>query len=634
MNPSADFLFWGRDPAQFSTKSEGDAPIIVHDCTQRPMMTRELIYDCTGDIAGEATGNHRLIYDLDMTQLAQYGVSDARLGRFNPELLNNLSKGFGIDPVSSGWCTLTGASRKLSRGQLAEVSMEIEITELTVIEYTSPDGESAPVLVGDTGTAPTWVSTGPFALKIAEPVDFALSATGTATLGFSVKPGSALPAGLRLTTDGHLTGTPEGPVGSPTATLVVSNAFGADEKTFTFNVSAADAVDPTIEVYALYVVDTGNNALDDELWALGYYDFPVSPSGLADFLGQTPGGAVVETGGPMIEDPDLLTGKVGEGRAWEILEVMVRRADGSYEYVYQKSPGHTKLKTAIDSELDPITEYAGDIAPAGDQLGSGAEEQWPGEIAPSARFEQYFLIEDVEAGESWVEGVGGTFVYSDESDLVAKRPEFSLTYTESKSKIVREIYNVGSGYIYPAVPDTTIIDDLYTDGRSPIFYGGTKEGVVGKTSLPEEVPPFLEDDLPGSLPDPGEGPAPDATTVVYALYVLPDNGAHAVLAWQGSNAVRWVGTPDKHLVRPKIAADKGVFDEHCVGMKLLRELWVKVSGDWKCRYLAPDLTVSTSQIAACLANNRSPLNHPSIGTGPFAKPRYLRVGTGPWPPGW
>jgi hypothetical protein len=591
-------------------------PILLRSVRAASTLSTDRLECKYGDLYAEAWGNRSLEYNVALDQLAQYGVSDSYLGRFDPTLLNNLSVNFGIDPTN-GIALLTQASRDLSPGKLAAVSMTIRVEDTRNAGQGSPDGPSTPAWGGTPGgTRPAITLASPQTGTIGSALSITVTTTGTATVTVTLAPGQTLPAGLTLS-GGVISGTPTGIPSDNYIELRASNSYGSASKIIRLTIAAAAVTPPALtQVYVRYLYDSGVATEPDAFWAFGYSGMSPAPTSEASFYSATPTGHSYPAGAPGLpSDPAARTGTLS-GRAWNITEIL--GWDGTeYVYWYQRASTDTALADALalggsDVLLNAsgltITDDIGTDGP-----GDEADPAWPGTIEPSDRITQYFLYKNFLTNELVCGGLGGDKVLPDVASFLARYPNISLNWTETRSLVLLEIYNNGSspGYLYARSDTDDAIANAIAGTESPVWYAGTRKGTLS-TSVPEVHPEFPLDDLPTSPA--WTGPAPDADAWCYVLKRFWDGGVYQCYGIRG-NAPTAI-TLERFLDIRREITSRATHDEMTAGRAWVEEVWMKIGADpWKAYWLDAALTPSTSLIGQALASNVSPINHPDVAPG-------------------
>ncbi len=592
-------------------------PVLIHQVVANASMQVDALEDKYGDIFAKAWGNRRLVYDLEMDQLAQYGVSDNYLGRIDATLLANLTLNFGMGP-DSGTSLLTAAERTRARARIPRVSLTIEVEDTRNAGLGSPDGASTPSWGGTPGgTRPAITSSGTLTGTIGSAFTHTITATGTATITYSLAPGQSLPAGLTLV-GAVISGTPTGDPSVTYLEIRASNAYGTTSKIVTLTISAPAVAPPEeVQAYVRYLVDSDSGTILDGFWALSYSDMSPDPTDDTSFLSGTPGTYAAPASDPGLpSDPDALTGTIGGTRDWQITEILGWNGT-AYEYWYQRAATDTALLDAINAGLDPLDEatvpQVADEDIGTDGPGDEGDPAWPGTILPDDRFEQYYVTWDAIEDTYRVTGVGGDQVSSTVEIFLAKNPSLSLKWTETRTKVVTEIYNNIRGgtpaYLYQRSVSDTRISTALAVPESPIFYGGTVEGVRGRTSLPYVAPDFTLESLP-TPPGLYTGAAIDSKTWLYALERLWYGGGYQIFGLRSPTVP--TGYPSLQDVCDYFdkVASADDHTEATYGRGMLVEVWAYNGTDWKAIWLDASLSAATSLIGGFIADDVSPINNP------------------------
>jgi hypothetical protein len=597
-------------------------PILLHSVVAQASMQVDTLEDKYGDVFARAWGNRSISYDVELDQLAQYGISDNYLGRIDATLLENLTDNFGMG-TDSGTALLTSGERSRSRGRIPRVSLNIEVQDTRDAGLGSPDGTSTPAWGGTpAGTKPTITLASPQTGTIGTPLSITITATGTATITYSLAPGVTLPAGLSLAA-GVISGTPTGAASTTYIEIRASNAYGTHSKIIKLVISAAAVAAPEeVQAYVRYLVDSNSTTIPDGFWALSYSGMSPDPTDDTSFLSGTPGSYAAPSSDPGLpSNPNALTGTIG-ARAWEITEIL-GWSGTEYEYWYQRdSSKDTALLDAINLGLDPVTEatvtLVSDEDIGTDGPGDEGDPTWPGTILDDDRMEQYWVVWDALADTYQVTGVGGDQVCETLEIFMAKHPSLSLKWTETKTKVLTEIYNKplgGSpGYLYKASASHTRISTALAIPGSPIWYAGTIEGVRGRTSLPYVVPEYAFEDLP-TPPAAYTGAAIDARTWLYMLERLWDGGGYQISGWYSTTLPTNYPTLQELCDQlGKVTSDEASATPHTettAGKAQLVEVWAYNGTTWKSIWLDDSLTPATSLIGGFIADDVSPINHAS-----------------------
>jgi hypothetical protein len=171
----------------------GSNPILINSVVAQASMAVDTLEDKYGDIFAKAWGNRRLVYDVELDQLAQYGISDNYLGRIDATLLANLTLNFGMGP-DSGTALMTSGERRRVPARIPKVSLTIEVEDTRNAGLGSPDGASTPSY-GSTpgGTRPTITLAGSQVGTIGSVLLITITATGTVLLAVQVSGDATLP---------------------------------------------------------------------------------------------------------------------------------------------------------------------------------------------------------------------------------------------------------------------------------------------------------------------------------------------------------------------------------------------------------------------------------------------------------
>lgn len=592
-------------------------PILLKSVRANAVLSTDRLEDLYGDLYAEAWGNRSLEYQVSLDQLAQYGVSDSYLGRFDPTLLANLALNFGIDP-NNGVALLTQASRELVRGKLAAVEMTIRVEDTRDAGQGSPDGPSTPAWGGTPGgTRPTITLATNQVGTIGTALVITVTTTGTSPVTVSLAPGQSLPAGLTLLSN-QILGTPTGDASDNWLEVRASNAYGSTSKIIRLTISEPAAAAPaTTQVYVRYLYDSGSATIPDAYWALGYWGMSPIPASEAAFYAATPTGYELPAGAPALpSDPAARTGTLSS-RDWEITEMLAWNGT-AWAYLYQKSAADTALAASVAAGGQILANASGfttldDIGTDGP--GEEPDPTWPGTIAPSTRIEQYFLFKNFATGETVCGGLGGDKKVVDVAAFLKRYPNISLNWTETRQLVLLEIYNnFGTpAYMYQRTSSDTAISAQLALTKSPVWYAGTVKGTLS-TSIPEVPETFALDDLPAAPSPIWTGPAPDSTAWCYALKRLWDGGGLQTYGLY-RNAPTTMNLDHFLRVRREILS-RDDHDEMTAGNGWLEEIWMKIGADpWKAYWLDDGLTPETSLIGQALASNVSPVNHANVAPG-------------------
>jgi len=590
-------------------------PILLKSVRASSSLSTDRLEDKYGDLYAEAWGNRALEYNVSLDQLAQYGVSDSYLGRFDPTLLNNLSVNFGIDPTN-GVALLTQASRELAQARLAAVSLTIRVEDTRSAGQGSPDGPSTPAWGGAPGgTRPAITLASPQAGIIGVPLSITVTTTGTATVTVDLAPGQVLPPGLALTA-GAIVGTPTGLASDNYIELRASNAYGTAGKIIRVTIAAAAVTPPaTVQVYVRYLYDSGSTTIPDEFWAAAYWGMSPAPTSEASFYAASPTSLELPAGAPALPaDPAARTGTLS-GRDWNITEIL--GWDGAeYVYWYQRTAADTALRDALTLGGDTLSDASGitvvdDIGTDGP--GDPPDPTWPGTVEPSTRISQYYVVKNFATNETICGGLGGDKVLPDVAAFLRRFPTISLNWTETRQLVLLEIYNNTSApsYLYKRATGDTAISTALGLSKSPVWYAGSRLGTVS-TSVPEAHPVFLLDALPISPAWTGPAPATDAW-----CYVIKRLWAGGVRQCYGIRAnPPTTITLEKFLTVRREITSRGAHDEMTAGQGWVEEIWMKIGASpWQAYFLDPSLSASTSLGGQALASDVSPVNHPDVAPG-------------------
>ncbi|TXH15734.1 MAG: hypothetical protein E6R03_06690 [Hyphomicrobiaceae bacterium] len=589
-------------------------PILLRSVRSQTTLSTDRLEDLYGDLYAEAWGNRVLEYQVALDQLAQYGLSDAYLGRFDATLLANLALVNGIDP-NSGVALLTQAGRETAPGRLAAVQLTIRVEDTRNAGQGSPDGPSTPSW-GSTpgGTRPAITSSTTLTATIGTAFSHTITATGTATITYSLAPGQTLPASLSLS-GAVISGTPTGEGSVNYLEIRATNAYGSTSKIVKLTVSEPAAAPPEmVQVYVRYLYDSASATIPDAFWAVGYWGMDGLPASELEFYNDESTDSEAPAGAPAFPvDPEARTGTLA-GRDWEITEILAW--DGTeYVYLYQRTAADTALADSVARGGDVLGNASGFSADddiGTDGPGGEPDPSWPGTIVPSSRIEQYFIYKNFGTGESICGGLGGDKKVVDVAAFLKRYPNISLNWTETRQLVLMEIYNnFGTpAYLYQRSVDDTAIEDTLPL-LSPVWHAATLKGTVS-TSLTETVPDFTLVSLPTS---PGwTGPAPDSTAWCYVLERQWDGGGYRCYGLY-RNAPTTMNLT--HFLRVQRAyLSRADHDEMSAGNPWIEEIWCKIGADpWKAYWLKSGLTASTSKIGQALASNVSPVNHPNVAPG-------------------
>jgi hypothetical protein len=593
-------------------------PILLRSVRSQAGLSTDRLEDLYGDLYAEAWGNRSLEYQVSLDQLAQYGVSDSYLGRFDPTLLANLALNFGIDP-NNGVALLTQASRELARGKLAAVEMTIRVEDTRDAGQGSPDGPSTPTW-GNTpgGTRPTITLASPQTGTIGSVLVINVTTTGTAPVTVSLAPGQTLPAGLTLFSE-QILGTPTGAPSDTWVEIRASNAYGSTSKIIRLTIAAPAAAAPaTTQVYVRYLYDSGSATIPDSYWAFGYWGMTPIPTSEAAFYAATPTSYEVPAGAPALpSDPAARTGTLSS-RAWEITEMLAWNGT-AWAYLYQKSSADTALADSVAAGGQILANASGfttldDIGTDGP--GEQPDPAWPGTIQPSTRIDQYFLYKNFATGETICSALGGDKRVVDTAALLKRYPNISLNWTETRQLVLLEIYKMRPGsaaYMYKRTTSDTAISTQLGLTKSPVWYAGTVKGTLS-TSVPEVPPVFALEDLP-SAPSPiWTGPEPDDGAWCYVLKRLWAGGGYQTYGFY-RNAPTTM-TLEHFLRVQREYTSRAAHDEMTAGDGWVVEVWMKIGADpWKAYWLDDTVSAADSLVGQALASNVSPINHPNVAPG-------------------
>lgn len=594
-------------------------PILLHECTCRAVLQRDRLEDKYGDLFAEAWGNRSLSYDLEMDQLAQYGVSDHYLGRIDATLLANLTNNFGMGP-DSGTCLMTAGERTRAAGHLPSVRLTIEIEDTRNSGLGSPDGASTPAWGGTPGgTKPTITNGSTETGAVGNVLSITLTATGTTPITWSLAEGTTLPDGLTLV-GAVISGTPTGAASETYLEVIASNAYGTHSKTIRLSIAAAAVAPPdTVQVYVRYIWDSADATIPDGFWVNGFYGMSPAPTNETSFYTATPTTTTTPTGSPALPThPTARTGTEG-GHDWEISEILGWNGT-EYEYWYRKSSSDTALLDAINAGQDPVTsaneesQTTYDIGTDGP--GNEADPSWPGTILPDDdRITQYFVHKNYITSEVFVTGLGGDKTCANVDILLSRYRNLSLNYTETKSLVLMEFYDVDTtAYLYQKSSSDTLIADSLAATESPIWYAGTAQGSY-TTSLPFVPPTFVPVATP-TPPGTYTGPAISAETWFYALERLWLGGGYQVIGYRNNSPPILPILEDvcRVLSRPTSDLTNG-HTETTAGKGVLVEVWALDGANWKAIWLDATLSAATSLLGPCIADGISPVNNALTAPG-------------------
>lgn len=599
----------------------GGNPILLHSVIADVSLQIDTLDDKYGDLFAKAWGNRVISYTAEMDQLAQYGISDTYPGRIDSSLLANLTNNFGVGP-DSGSALMTGGERSRTRGRIPRVTLEIVVHDTRNAGLGSPDGASTPSYGSSPGgTRPAITSSATLTGTIDSSFSHTITATGTATITYSLAPGQTLPTGLSLA-GAVISGTP---TGAPSVTYIeirASNGYGTTSQIVKLTIAAAPVAAPDeIQAYVRYLVDSDSTTILDGFWALSYSGMSPDPTDQTSFLSGTPGSYAAPATDPGLpSNPNALTGTTGGGKDWQITEIL-GWSGTEWEYWYQRASTDTALLDAINLGADPLTEATQEQV-AGEDIGTDGpgdegDPAWPGTIEPSDRFEQYFRVWDALADTYQVTGVGGDQVSPTVEAFLAKWPSLSLKWTETRAKVVVEIYNnFGTpGYLYQRSSADDEISTQLGLTKSPIFYAGTITGVRGRTSLGYEAPEFTLESLP-TPPGTYTGPEISDETWLYFLERLWDGGGYQIIGWRTTTTIPTVYPTLQDLCETldKVAS-QDAHDESTYGRGMLVEVWAYNGTDWKAIWLDDSLSAATSLIGGFIADGVSPIGHASAYPG-------------------
>lgn len=591
-------------------------PVLINSVVASGSLETDTLLDKYGDIGARAWGNRRIVYDVELDQLAQYGVADSYPGRIDATLLANLTNNFGLGP-DSGTALLTGGVRRRERAKIPRVNLTVEVEDTRNAGLGSPDGASTPSYGSSPGgTRPAITSSATLSGTIGSAFSHTITATGTATITYSLAPGQTLPAGLSLA-GAVISGTPSGSASVTYVEIRASNGYGTTSQIIKLTIAAAAAAAPDeVVAYVRYLVDSDSTTILDGFWALSYSDMSPAPTDDTTFLSGTPGSYSAPATDPGLpSNPNALTGTTGGGKDWQITEILGWNGS-EYEYWYQRdATKDTALLDAIDRGLDPLTE-ATEEQVAGEDIGTDGpgdegDPAWPGTIEPSDRYEQYFRVWDAVADTYQVTGVGGDQVAPTVEKFLEKWSSLSLKWTETRTKVVVEIYNnFGTpGYLYQRATTDDEISTQLGLTKSPIFYAGTIAGVRGRTSLPYVAPEFTLEALP-TAPGIYTGPAISDESWLYFLERLWDGGGYQIIGWRTTTTIptEYPTIQDLCDALGKVAS-QDAHDERSYGLGMLVEVWAYNGTDWKAVWLDDSLDASTSLLGGFIADGISPINH-------------------------
>lgn len=591
-------------------------PILLNSVVARSQLAVDTLEDKYGDIFARAWGNRKIEYDVELDQLAQYGISDAYLGRIDATLLANLTLNFGLSP-DSGTSLLTAGERARRPGRIPKVQLTIEVEDTRGGGLGSPDGASTPSYGGTPGgTRPAITLAASQVGTIGTILLITITATGTATITYSLAPGQTLPAGLSLVGN-QILGTPTGDASVTYLEIRASNAYGTTSKIITLTISEpAVAAPEEVQAYVRYLVDSDSATILDGFWALSYSDMSPDPTNSTNFLSGTPGTYAAPASDPGLPaNPNALTGTISGTRDWQITEILGWNGT-AYEYWYQRASTDTALLTAIEAGLDPLDEatvpQVADEDIGTDGPGDEGDPSWPGIIIPDDRFEQYWVTWDAVLDTYKVTGVGGDQVSPTMEIFLKKNPSLALKWTETTTKIVTEVYNNirggTPGYLYMRSDTDDRIAQKMAANQSPIFYAGTVEGVRGRTNLPYVAPDFTLESLP-TPPATHTGQLIGATTWLYLLERLWDGGGTQIIGWRSPTVPSEYPTLQDMCDNLAKVASADDHTEATYGRGMLVEVWAYNGTAWQAIWLDASLSAATSLIGGFIADGVSPINH-------------------------